>query len=203
MSLYKVSCLHTLVVTYCFVIVTIIKIEFVLNWFNSIRVGLRISVVVVWKGIHSRSDTNRTGAGGLSFYYHRPLCCPDQTLAMMLLSQHRVSSSKTVRSRAPRGAPCMGHAIRMWSAVCLEALHSQFAEGARPHLCMDEWNRPTPFLKRLSLTQAAQDRPIPAGLAPVLGTKIRNLEAFSQYSAFHLRFVHSEARMPSPARLSK
>ena len=27
--------------------------------------------VVIWKGIHSRSDTNRTGAEGLSFYYPR------------------------------------------------------------------------------------------------------------------------------------
>ena len=52
------------------------------------------------KGIHSRSDTNRTGAEGLSFYYPRLLYCPDQMLAVMLLSQHRVSSSKTVRPHA-------------------------------------------------------------------------------------------------------
>ena len=25
-----------------------------------------------------------------------------------------------------------------WSAVCSAVLHSQFGEGARPHLCMDE-----------------------------------------------------------------
>ena len=68
---------------------------------------------------------------------------------------------------------------------------------------MDEWNRPTPVRRRFSLTQAARDRPIPTGLAPVLGTKIRSLEAFSQYFAFHLWFVHLEAWMPSPARLSK
>ena len=53
-------------------------------------------VVVVWKGIHSRSDTNRTGAEGLSLYYPRLLHCLNQMLAVMLLSQHRVSSSKTV-----------------------------------------------------------------------------------------------------------
>ena len=35
-------------------------------------------VVVVWKGIHSRSDTNRTGAEGLSFYYPRLLHCLNQ-----------------------------------------------------------------------------------------------------------------------------
>ena len=97
----------------------------------------------------------------------------------------------------------IGHALRTWSAVCSEAPHSQFGEGARPHLCMDEWNRPTPVRRRLSLTQAARGKPIPTGLAPVSGTKPRSLEAFSQYSVFHLWFVHSEARMPRLARLSK
>ena len=59
---------------------------------------------------------------------------------------------------------------------------------------MDEWNRPTPIHRRLSLTQATRGKPIPTGLAPVSGTKARSLEAFSQYSVFHLSFVHSEAR---------
>ena len=70
--------------------------------------------------------------------------------------------------------------------VCSEAPHSQFGEGARPHLCMDEWNRPTPVRRRLSLTQAARGKPIPTGLAPAPGTKARSMEAFSQYSVFHL-----------------
>ena len=73
-------------------------------------------------------------------------------LAVVLLSQHRVS----IRSRAPCGARCIGHAVSTWSAVCSEAPHSQFGEGARAHLGMDEWNRPTPVHVRLSLTQAAQ-----------------------------------------------
>ena len=107
------------------------------------------------KGIHSRSDTNRTGAEGLSFYYPSLLYCLIQMLAVVLLSQHRVLSSKTVRSRAPCGARCIGHIVSTWSAVYSEAPHSQFGEGARPHLCMDEWNRPTPVRRRLSLTQAA------------------------------------------------
>ena len=124
-------------------------------------------------------------------------------LAVVLLGQHRVSSSKTVRPRAPCGARCIGHAVWTWSAVCSEAPHLQFGEGARPHLCMDEWNRPTPMRRRLSLIQAARDKPIPTGLVPVQGTKARSLEAPLQYSAFHLWFVHSEARMPSLARLSK
>ena len=88
------------------------------------------------KGIHSRPDTNRTGAEGLSFYYPRLLHCLDQMLAVISLSQHRVSSSKVVRPRAPCGARCIGHAVSTWSAVCSEAPHSQFGEGARPHLCM-------------------------------------------------------------------
>ena len=138
------------------------------------------------KGIHSRSETNRTGAEGLSFYYPRLLHCLDQMLAVMSLSQHRVSSSKTVRPRAPCGAQCIGHAVSTWSAVCSEAPHSQFGEGVRPHLCMDEWNRPTPVRRRLSLTQATRCKPIQKDLAPVSGTKARSLEALSQYSVFHL-----------------
>ena len=115
------------------------------------------------KGIHSRSDTSRTGAEGLSFYYPRLLHCLNQMLAVVLLSQHRVSSFKTVRPRAPCGARCIGHAVSIWSAVCSEAPHSQFVKGARPRLCMDEWNRPTPIRRRLSLTQAARGEPIPTG----------------------------------------
>ena len=74
-------------------------------------------------------------------------------LAVMSLSQHRVSSSKTVRPRAPCGARCIGNAVRTWSAVCSEAPNSQVGEGARPHLCMDEWNCATPVRRRLSLTK--------------------------------------------------
>ena len=59
------------------------------------------------KDIHSRSDTNRTGTESLSFYYPRLLHCLDQMLAVVLLSQHRVSSSKTVRPRAACGARCI------------------------------------------------------------------------------------------------
>ena len=124
-------------------------------------------------------------------------------LAVVLLSQHRVSSFKTVRPHAPCGARCIGHAIRIWSAVFSEAPHLQFGEGARPHLCIHEWNRPTPVRRRLILTQTARGKPIPTGLVPVLSTKTRILKVFSQYPVFHLWFVHSEARMPSLARLSK
>ena len=129
------------------------------------------------KGIHSRSDTNRTGAEGLSFYYPRLLYCLNQMLAVVLLSQHQVSSSNTIRPRALCGVRCIGHTVRTWSVVCSEAPHLQFGEGARSHLCMDEWNCPTPVRRRLSLTQAARGKPIPTSLALVPGTKARSLEA--------------------------
>ena len=119
-------------------------------------------IVIVWRGIHSRSDTNRFGAKGLSFYFSKLLYCLDQMLAVMLLSQHRVSSSKTVRPRAPCGVQCIGHTVRTWSVVSSEAPHLQFGEEVRTHLWMDEWNCPIPVLsltKRLSLTQAAQGSP--------------------------------------------
>ena len=74
------------------------------------------------KGIHSRSETSRTGAEGLSFYYPRLLHSLTQMLAVVLLSQHRVSSSKTVRPRAPCGARCIGYTVSTWSAVCSEAI---------------------------------------------------------------------------------
>ena len=106
-------------------------------------------------------------------------------LAVMSLSQHRVSSCKTVRPRAPCGARCIGQAVSTWSAVYSEAPHSQFDERARPHLCMDKWNRPTSVRRRLSLTHAARGEPITTCLEPVSGTKARSLEAFSQYYVFH------------------
>ena len=128
------------------------------------------------KGIHSRSHTNRTEVEGLSFYYPTLLHCLNHMLAVVLLSQHRVSSSKTVGPRAPCNARCIGHAVRTWSAVCSEVPHLQFGEGARPHLCMDKWNCSTPVRRRLSLTQATRGKPIPTGLAPVSGTKARSTE---------------------------
>ena len=138
------------------------------------------------KGIHSRLDTNRTGAEGLSFYYPRLLYCLNQMLAVILLSQNQVSSSKTVRSCAQSGARCIGHAVRTLSVVCSEASHSQFGEEARPHLCMDEWNRPTPVRRRLSLIQATPRKPIPTGVALVPGPKARSLEVPLEYFVFHL-----------------
>ena len=61
-----------------------------------------------------------------------------QMLTVMVLSQHCVSTSKTVSPRIPVGARCTGHVRMMCSAVCSTAPHSQFDVGARPHLCMND-----------------------------------------------------------------
>ena len=70
---------------------------------------------------------------GLSSYHPSLLCCADQMLAVMELSQHLVSSSKTVKTIIPGGARCMGHVKIMWYAVCLLAPHLHFAEEATSH----------------------------------------------------------------------
>ena len=89
----------------------------------------------------------RMGTEGLSFYHSNLLCFRNQMLAVIELSQHLVLSSKFAIPIIPRVARCVGHVKIMWSAVCLLAPHSHFAEEARPHLCMDE-----PFI---------QDQPFP------------------------------------------
>ena len=131
-------------------------------------------------------QTKKTGAEGLFFCHLRLLYCPDQMLVVMVLRQHEVLSSKAVRLRVPCDACCIGQAIRTRSAVYSEAPHSQSGERARPHLCMDEWIRPTSVRRRLSLTQAVQCKLNPTGLVLVVGMKTRNLDMFSQYSAFNL-----------------
>ena len=73
----------------------------------------------VGTAIHCGSDAH-TGPGQkfYSFYWsmwllHRS----DKTLIMMVLSQHRVSSFKTVRLRASYGFQCFGRVGITWSAV--------------------------------------------------------------------------------------
>ena len=113
--------------------------------------------------IHVRRK-KRIGTEDLSFYHPNLLCCLDQMLAVMELSQHLVSSSKTVRLIILRDARCMGLLEIMWSAVCSLAPHLHFAEEARCHLCMDEPKRSTPVRRRLSLTQVVLVKLISIGL---------------------------------------
>ena len=49
-----------------------------------------IAVAVACKGVHFGFVTNIIEDDGLSFYYPRLLDCPDQKLAVMVLSEHRV-----------------------------------------------------------------------------------------------------------------
>ena len=50
----------------------------------------------------------------------------DEMLAVIELSQHLISSSKTVRPIIPRGARCVEHVKIMSSAVCSLAPHIRF-----------------------------------------------------------------------------
>ena len=137
--------MNRLLIFSCLFVKKLLKIYFLVNrsrgvceFLNGICCSMLLYRRRRLKGIHFRSDTNRTGDEGLFFYYPRLLHCRNQMLAVVLLSQHRVLSSKTVRPRAACGAPCIGHDVSTWSAVFSEAPHSQFGEEPRPHLCMDD-----------------------------------------------------------------
>ena len=110
----------------------------------------------------------RMGTEGLSFYHPNLMCCLNQMLAVIKLSQHLVLSSKTARPIIPQGAQCMGHIMIMWSAICSLAPRLHFAKEARSHLCMDEPKRRTPVRRRLSLIQAVLVKLIPIGLVLTL-----------------------------------
>ena len=64
---------------------------------------------VVLQGIRDPGRTQQKN-GGRGFILLPPcqLCCPDQMLVVMELSQHLVSSSKTVRPIISQDAPCVG-----------------------------------------------------------------------------------------------
>ena len=153
-------------------------------------------VVVARKSIHSRSDTNGTGVEDLSFYYPRLLNCSDQMLAVMLLSQHWVLSSNTVIHCATCGAQCMGHVIRTWSAVCLEAPHYAIRGRSETPFVHGRVESPNTSPQAVELNPNSSQKPIPTALVLVLGIKTRSLEVFSQYSTLYLWFFHSEGRMP-------
>ena len=71
-----------------------------------------------WVSMVLVRHNQRMGTEGLPFYHPNLLCCLDQMLAVIELSQHLVSSSRTVRFIIPRGARCVGHVKILWSAVC-------------------------------------------------------------------------------------
>ena len=57
-----------------------------------------------------------------------PRCIAPAIVTALLLSQHRVLSRKTVRSRAL----CVGYDVRTWYATCSMALHSQCSKKRDP-----------------------------------------------------------------------
>ena len=70
-------------------------------------------VVVVWSGTQTQFGPSqiKARAEGLSFYHPGLLSYPDEMLAVVVLSQHRVSSSKASRPRVPFGTSCMRHGM--------------------------------------------------------------------------------------------
>ena len=148
---------------------------------------------------------HKKGIGDQEFILFHPnlVCCLNQMLAVTELSQHLVSSSKTVRPIIPRGARCVGHVKIMWSTVCSLAPHFYLAEGARTHLCMDERKRPTPVRMRFSLTQAVLVKLIPIGLVLTLGMYTPSADIFLEYSVSHVKFVHWAARVSNSDKLRK
>ena len=111
---------------------------------------------------------------GFIFYYPILLHCMNQMLAVVLLSQHRVSSSKTVRPRAPCGARCIGHAVRHGLRFA-QRRRTRNSVKERDPICA--WTNGI-ARRRLSLIQAARGKPIPTGLTPVRGRKAGSLKHF-------------------------
>jgi len=62
----------------------------------------------------------------------------------------------------------------------------QFTQGTKPHLCIIEWNSPTPVRKQFSLMQEGLGRVIPGGEGPGYGINVWRPEVFSAipYSAY-------------------
>ena len=108
-------------------------------------------------------------------------------LAVMLLSQHRVLSSKTIRLNALCGAQCIGHAVRTWSAVCSEVPHLQFSEGARPHCKEQQMELPntSPQVVEPNSSCSGYAHPSRPGTSP--GRK--STEPGSIFTVLHFPFV--------------
>ena len=89
----------------------------------------------------------------------------------------------------------------MWSTVCTLAPYSQFAEEARPHLCMDKLKCTTPVCRQLNLSQAVVVKLIPMGLVLTLGMWTQSADILLEYSVSHVKFVHRAERTPNSDKL--
>ena len=83
-------------------------------------------------------DTNRTGIGGLSFFYPKLVTGSDgvDPASSFILQNCQTSCFMWCHLVKMWSAVSMGHVIKMWSVVCSGALHLQFSEKGRP-IC--EW----------------------------------------------------------------
>ena len=119
-----------------------------------------------------------------------------QMLALVLLSQNRVSLSRANNPWYHPVARCTGHSRISRASVFSNAPHSLIDVGARPHLCLDDQNLSTPLQKRLSRTQAGLARLMPSGPSlarlmpsgPSLGLET-NRRNFSKYFASYFHHV--------------
>ena len=78
----------------------------------------------------------------------------------------------------------------MLSAVCSVVPHSQFENGTRPHLCIDEEKHQTTERTRSSLIQNVPGKTHThwSGADPVYDEKL-DIDIFSDYSMFHFVLV--------------
>ena len=82
----------------------------------------------------------------------------------------------------------------IWSAVCFLP-HSQAAEGAKPHLYIFDWNRPTPVRRCLNLTPTDLSSLVPSGVGKTHVIDVWSLVILSFHSLFHARSNQSAALM--------
>ena len=65
---------------------------------------------VIWQGIRDLGQTDEKDGGRVfNLLPPQPAVLPRSVLAVMELSQHFVSSFKTIRPIVPGGARCVGH----------------------------------------------------------------------------------------------
>ena len=78
----------------------------------------------------------------------------------------------------------------IWSEVSSSMPHSQIAEGAIPHLCMDEQICPTPVHGLFNFIHAGIGGTNPNGRGPASGIKERSLKAL-------LHTLHTKRDLPT------
>ena len=136
----------------------------------------------VWVGFFSSLFPQVRGRGAILLPPRPGRVHPGYISGHTFSSHVTVSSSTDIRPWIPFGAWYIGHSRITWSAVCSSAPHSQLALEAKPHLCINERNLPTPVRRRFSLTQAGLGRSIPAGGKRTLQMKSWSLDEFASQS---------------------